>query len=133
MYFTRDLFNKETTSVLYKLGSYILTSSHKFEFNKSLQKFQLQTSNLSLQWYFIEFNFYELNLSNLHKQFYKAVCSFSTLELWNFYFVILMQISVISNLLNENCLFPLLCNFLGHIKPFSGVSNMAVIMLMSQP
>ena len=128
IYFTRDQFNKETTSVLYKLGSYILTSSHKFEFNKSLYKFQLQTSNLYLQWYFIEFNFYELNLSNVHKQFGKTVCSFSTLELWNFYFVILMQISVISNyLLNENFLFDLLCNLLGHMNPFSDVSNIAII------
>ena len=31
-----------------------LTSSHKFEFNKSLYKFPLQAFNLYLQWYFIE-------------------------------------------------------------------------------
>ena len=71
---------------------------------------------------------YELNLSNVHRRFGKTVCSFSTLEFWNFYFVILRQISVISNyLLNEYFIFDLLCNLLGHMNPFSDVSNIAII------
>ena len=63
-----------------------------------------------------------------------SVKQFVVFQLWNFYFVILMQFNLISNLLNENFLFDLWCNFsASHIKPFSDVLNIAVIMLMYQP
>ena len=37
----------------------VFTNSHTYELNKSISKFPLQASNLYLQWYFVELNFFK--------------------------------------------------------------------------
>ena len=48
---------KEITS-----KTFALTSPHKFEFNKGFNKFLSQASNLYLQWYFVQFTFFQVGL-----------------------------------------------------------------------
>ena len=41
----------------------VFTNSHTYELNKSISKFPLQASNLYLQWYFVELNFFKLRFT----------------------------------------------------------------------
>ena len=59
---TRGQFNKENTKLLN-------WEIHKFKFSESLYKFLLQASNLYVQWFLVEFNFYNGALCNC-----KTIC-----------------------------------------------------------
>ena len=62
---TRVQFNKETVMYLTS-GTLVFTSSHKVEFNQSLFKFPLQSSNLHLQWYFVGVQFFQVETLYAH-------------------------------------------------------------------